>query len=149
MLLVIYIDYDDFISKHAEIITKSLDNENPNVRHPSAVKSILEFIRDDAYYPEFIDKINHLVFSIATRQDFFAANKRTAVIAAGAYFLEINSFDQAVVDNFIRGMENPILLVARGELSKEDLKAVINDLIYNLELSEETKTRFIRLLPEN
>lgn len=149
MPLVIYFDYNDLISKHVEIIEKSLDDENPNVRHSSAVKSILEFVRDDTYYPEFIDKITHLVFSIATRQDFFAANKRTAVVAAGAYFLEINSFNQAVIDNFIRGMENPILLVARDELSKEDLRAVINDLIYNLELSEETKTRFIKLLLEN
>lgn len=134
----VYIEYNDLLEKHRKVILESDNTEDPGVRHPEAVKSILNFIQDDSFYPLFEDKITHLVFSIATRQDFLAANKRTAIIA-GAYFLELNSYSQAIVGNFIQYMENPVLWVATHQVDKTILRHIIHDLINDLEISEHTK----------
>ncbi|MBQ9684640.1 type II toxin-antitoxin system death-on-curing family toxin [Candidatus Saccharibacteria bacterium] len=138
MLEVFYYPYEDLLEKHREIIVKSDDTEDPGVRHPDSIKSILDFIRNDSYYPTITDKVTHLVFSIASRQDFLAANKRTAIVA-GAYFLEINSFSQAVVGNFISEMEKYVLMVATKTINKEMLRRIINDLINDMVVSDDTK----------
>lgn len=134
----VYIEYDDLLEKHHKVILESDNTEDPGVRHPEAIRSTLDFIRDDSFYPLFEDKITHLVFAIAIRQDFLAANKRTAIIA-GAYFLELNSYSQAVVGNFIQQMENPVLWVATRQIDKMILWHIIHDLIHDLEISEHTK----------
>jgi len=138
MLKYFYFSYEDLLTKHLEVIKKSDDTEDPGVRHPGAIKSILEFIKDDDYYPDFTDKITHLVFSIASRQDFLAANKRTAIVA-GAYFLEINSYNQAIVGNFISEMERYVLMAATGNIDKKVMKNIISDLINDMQLSDQTK----------
>jgi death-on-curing protein len=138
----IYIDAAAAIAKHDEIILKT--GGLKGVQHEGMLESTLEHIQNDVYYPTFVDKLTHLVDQV-NRQIFVDGSKRSA-IAIGAYFLEINGFDQAVVGVFMREMENPILLAARSELDKEDLHAIINDVIYHLEVSDETKLRYLKLL---
>jgi len=139
---ILYLDVVTAIAKHDEIIEKT--GGLPGIQHLGMLESVLEHIKNDTYYPTFVDKLTHMVDQI-NRQIFVDGSKRSA-ITIGAYFLEINGFDQAVVGIFMREMENPILLAARNELNKEDLKAIIHDIIYNLELSEETKTLYLKLL---
>jgi death-on-curing protein len=138
----VYIDAHIAIAKHDEIIEKT--GGVSGVQHRGMLESALEHIKNDNYYPTFVDKLTHIVDQI-NRQIFVDGSKRSA-IAVGAYFLEVNGFDQAVVGIFIREMENPILLAARSELDKDDLKAIINDIIYDLEISDKTKMRYLRLL---
>jgi death-on-curing protein len=139
---VLYIDSATAIAKHDEIIDKT--GGLHGIQHEGMLKSALEHIQNDEYYPTFVDKLTHIVDQI-NRQIFVDGSKRSA-ITVGAYFLEINGFDQAVVGIFMREMENPILLAARSELDKDDLKAIINDLIHHLEISDETKARYLKLL---
>ncbi len=139
---VFYIDVVIAIAKHDEIIEKT--GGLHGIQHRGMLESALEHIQNDNYYPTFVDKLTHLVDQI-NRQIFVDGSKRSA-ITVGAYFLEINGFDQAVVGVFMREMENPVLLAARNELDKDDLRAIIQDVIYDLEVSDETKTRYLRLL---
>lgn len=139
---ILYIDVETAIAKHDEIIDKT--GGVHGVQHMGTLESVLDHIKNDEYYPTFVDKLTHLVDRI-NRQIFVDGSKRSA-IAVGSYFLEINGFDQAVVGVFMREMENPVLLAARNELDKDDLKAIINDVIYNLEISDETKLRYLKLL---
>jgi death-on-curing protein len=139
---ILYVDSITAISKHDEIIEKT--GGLHGVHHEGMLESTLEHIQNDDYYPTFVDKLVHLVDQI-NRQIFVDGSKRSA-ITIGAYFLEINGFDQAVVGIFMREMENPILLAARGELNKDDLRAIIDDVIYHLEVSDETKLRYLKLL---
>lgn len=139
---IIYIDSLTAISKHNEIIEKT--GGLPGIQHEGMLESALEHIQNDNYYPTFVDKLTHLVDQV-NRQVFVDGSKRSA-ITIGAYFLEINGFDQAVVGVFMREMENPILLAARNELNRDDLKAIIRDVIYDLEVSDETKARYLKLL---
>ena len=96
-------------------------------------------------YPSFEEKLTHLVFSITKNHGFYDGNKRTAIIA-GAFFLELNAFDQFFIDIFIQNMENIVLLTAQGLIDKNQLQKIISDLIYNGKLSEETQMIYVELL---
>jgi death on curing protein len=139
---ILYIDIETAIAKHDEIIQKT--GGLPGILHQGVLESALQHIQNDDYYPSFVDKLTHIVDQI-NRQVFADGSKRSS-ITVGAYFLEINNFDQAVVGMFMREMENPVLLAAQNKLDAEDLKAIINDVIYHLEISEETKMRYLMLL---
>lgn len=143
MNYITYPTYDDLLDKHDEVIRKSggvvgIFNEN-------LLRGFLDFIQDDIYYPSFEEKLTHLVFSIAKNHGFCDGNKRTAIIA-GAFFLELNAFDQFVIDAFIQNMEGVILLTAQGLVDKDQLRQIISDFIYNGKMSEETQMIYVELL---
>jgi death on curing protein len=140
--LTFYFTVDDAIAKHDEIIEKS--GGLKGVLQLGMLESALEHIQNDTYYPDFIDKLTHIVDKV-NRQVFVDGSKRSA-ITLGAYFLEINGYDQIVVDTFIKEMENPILLAAQSLINRDDLYAIIYDIVTHLELSDLTKVRFIKLL---
>lgn len=143
MQYITYFDYDDLITKHNEVIKKS--GGATGVFNEGLLKGCLEFIRDDVYYPDFEDKITHLVFSIAKNHGFCDGNKRTAIVA-GAYFLELNAYDQYIVDAFMQNMEGVVLLTAQSMLSKDQLRQIICDLIQHGEMSDSTKMIYVELL---
>ena len=141
-----YITYptcDDLLDIHAEVIHKS--GGAMGVFNENLLRGFIEFIQDDVYYPSFEEKLTHLVFSIAKNHGFCDGNKRTAIIA-GAFFLELNAFDQFIIDAFIQNMEGVILLTAQGLIDKDQLRQMINDFIHNGKMSEETKMIYVELL---
>ena len=140
MNYIIYPTYNDLIEKHDEVIRKS--GGAVGVFNENLLQSFINFIQDDRYYPSFEEKLTHLVFSITKNHGFYDGNKRTA----GAFFLELNAFDQFFIDIFIQNMENIVLLTAQGLIDKNQLQKIISDLIYNGKLSEETQMIYVELL---
>ncbi|MCL1876512.1 Fic family protein [Candidatus Saccharibacteria bacterium] len=134
-----YVTFDQAIEKHNEIIKKS--GGKMGIDNAELIKSPLEFVRDESYYPEFIDKLTHLMFSINKNHGFIDGNKRSS-IAVSAYFLEINFFDQLTIDLFIKESENLALLVAQNYMKKDLLKEVLRDIIYDNELSDRTRAKY-------
>ena len=143
MNYITYPTYDDLLDKHDEVIRKS--GGVMGVFNENLLRGFIEFIQDDVYYPSFEEKLTHLVFSIAKNHGFCDGNKRTAIIA-GAFFLELNAFDQFIIDAFIQNMEGVILLTAQGLIDKDQLRQMINDFIHNGKMSEETKMIYVELL---
>lgn len=143
MNYITYPTYDDLLDKHDEVIHKS--GGAMGVFNENLLRGFIEFIQDDVYYPSFEEKLTHLVFSIAKNHGFCDGNKRTAIIA-GAFFLELNAFDQFIIDAFIQNMEGVILLTAQGLIDKDQLHQMINDFIHNGKMSEETKMIYVELL---
>lgn len=143
MNYIIYPTYDDLLGKHNEVIRKS--GGTMGVFNENLLRGFIEFIQNDVYYPSFEEKLTHLVFSIAKNHGFCDGNKRTAIIA-GAFFLELNAFDQFIVDAFIQNMEGVILLTVQGLIDKDQLRQMINDFIHNGKMSEETKMIYVELL---
>lgn len=143
MRYITYFDYSDLVNKHNEVIEKS--GGSTGVFNERLLKGCLDFIKDDVYYPDFEDKITHLVFSIAKNHGFCDGNKRTAIVA-GAYFLELNAYDQYIIDSFMQNMEGVVLLTAQSILSKDQLKQIIYDLIRYGEMSDNTKMIYVELL---
>lgn len=140
----IYPEYEDIVNKHDnEVIKKS--GGTIGVLDEGLIRSAIDFIRNDLYYKAFEDKLTHLVYSLAKNHGFVDGNKRTAIVA-GAYFLELNAFDQYVVDVFIREMENAVLLAVRNILTKGELRRIISDYINLTYLSDETALIYVKKL---
>ena len=118
MNYIIYPTYGDLLNKHNEVIRKS--GGIMGVFNENLLRGFIEFIQNNVYYPSFEEKLSHLVFSIAKNHGFCDGNKRTAIIA-GAFFLELNAFDQFIIDAFIKNMEGIILLTVQGFINKEQL----------------------------
>lgn len=108
------------------------------------IESVIDHIQNDWYYPEFEDKLTHLVFTVNTGHAFTDGNKRTS-IALGSYFLEINGMDFCI-DKFIIEMENISVAVADNKIGKELLHDIITSIIGEPDFSEELKLKIIDAL---
>lgn len=108
------------------------------------LKSVLEHIQNDWYYPTLEDKVCHLLFSINKNHAFNDGNKRSS-ISLSAYFLQINGFD-FLVGKFIREMENIVVYVADNKIDKELLYEIVCEIIQRNEYSDTLKFKIINAL---
>ncbi len=132
---LLYFDLEYAIATHDSIIEISGGREG---KHDiGLLDSVLDFIQSDMYYPNFEDKLTHLVYSVNKNHAFTDGNKRSS-IALGVAFLEINGVGY-LSKRFIEEMENIAVYVADNKISKELLHKIISSLIYELEYSESLK----------
>lgn len=84
--------------------------------------SALEQIQNDDYYPNFIDKITHIIFSCVKFHPFLDGNKRSALYL-GYHFANIN----AVVCNrdYFTTMEEIVVKIAENSVLKDELKEIL------------------------
>lgn len=87
------------------------------------LESVLEHIKNDDYYPTFVDKLTHLFFGACKFHCFDDGNKRIA-ITLSAYFLLLNGY-MAVAKDFFEITENISYEVASGKISKELLHRIM------------------------
>lgn len=141
---VLYFDINWALKQHGIVLNES--GGLPGILNKGQLEGILNAIKDDYFYPYFIDKITHLVFSICEYHVFADANKRTS-IALGAYFLKINGYENCI-DQFITDMEYLVVMLVehkfRGipsyidkdekEILAEFIVCIINELDYPIEL---------------
>lgn len=116
----------------------------PGINDIGLLESVLNHMQNDLYYPEFEDKLTHLVYSVNKNHAFRDGNKRSS-IALGAYFLEINGLDYCV-DKFIIEMENIAVHVADNRIDKVLLHEIVCSLIFESEYSEALKLKLIEAL---
>ena len=140
----IYFDIEHAIRTHDFIIENS--GGNSGIIEIGQAESVLEHIQNDLYYPEFEDKLTHLVFCINKFHAFCDGNKRTS-IALGAYLLEVNGIEYCI-DKFIIEMENIAVYVADNKISKDLLHEIICSLLTEDIFSEELKLKIIDALSE-
>jgi death-on-curing protein len=135
----IYFDLAHAKRTHDYIITESggLFGE----REIGNIESVIDHIQNEWYYPEFEDKLTHLVFTVNTGHAFTDGNKRTS-IALGSYLLEINGMDFCI-DKFIIEMENISVAVADNKIGKDLLHEIITSIINEPDFSEELKIKII------
>jgi death-on-curing protein len=121
MTRITYINLEKAIFIHQKILDKEAGLKG--VKDQGQIDSILAHIQNDIYYPEFLDKITHLVFSLIKFHCFNDGNKRTA-LALGAYFTKLN-FSSNLAEKFLVEMENIVVEVAENKIDKELLKEAI------------------------
>ena len=131
----VYFDVNWAIIEHDNILR--ISGGLAGVPKKNQLDGLLNFIKDDSYYPDFEDKIAHLVFSLVKNHYFADGNKRSA-IAVGAYFLQVNGLG-GLVPKFIVDMEHVVLCVADDIIDKENLKTIITEHIKYGEMSEASK----------
>lgn len=137
MKLIYITNVEDVITLHDKIL--EISGGLGGVKNHGYLESPLEHIQNDLYYPEFEDKLTHLVFSINKLHAFEDGNKRTAV-AIGAQFLELNGFGY-VVTKFIREMENITVCVANDIIDKDFLGEIISSIVYEDDYDENLKVQ--------
>lgn len=140
----VYFDIEHVIRTHDFIIENS--GGNSGIIEIGKIESVLEHIQNDLYYPEFEEKITHLVFSVNKFHAFNDGNKRTS-IALGAYLLEINGIEYCI-DKFIIEMENIAVYVADNKIDKELLQEIISSILIEDDFNEELKLKIIDALSE-
>ena len=140
----IFFDIEHAIRTHDFIIENS--GGNSGIIEIGKIESVLEHIQNDLYYPEFEDKLTHLVFSVNKFHAFSDGNKRTS-IALGAYLLEVNGIEYCI-DKFIIEMENIAVYVADNKIDKELLQEIISSILIEDDFNEELKLKIIDALSE-
>lgn len=143
--MINYIVVDDALSKHDEIIEKS--GGLIGIRNIGDIESVLEFMKDDGFYSEFIDKLAYLMHTVNKKHTFVDGNKRTSIVLS-AYFMEINFIEAYNIDIFIKESEHLAILIAESYIDREFLKAILLDIIEDGEMSEGTKLRYIGIWDE-
>jgi len=138
----LYFTTEYAIKTHDKII--EISGGASGIKDLGNLESPLEHIQNDDYYPDFEDKITHLVFSINKNHAFTDGNKRSS-IALGAFFLELNGLD-SMVSKFIIEMENIAVYVADNKMDKDLLFEIITSIIYEEDYSEELKLKIIESL---
>ncbi len=134
-----YFDIQHAVEVHDWIIDNS--GGFPGTREIGSLKSVLDHIQNDTYYPGFEEKLNHLVISINKFHAFNDGNKRSS-LSLGAYFLEINGYDYCV-QKFVLEMENIVVWLAEGKIPKELLLRLITSLIMDDGYPDELKLDLI------
>jgi death-on-curing protein len=140
----IYFDIEHAIRTHDFIIENS--GGNSGIIEIGKIESVLEHIQNDLYYPEFEEKLTHLVFSVNKFHGFNDGNKRTS-IAFGAYLLEVNGIEYCI-DKFIIEMENIAVYVADNKIDKGLLQEIISSILIEDDFNEELKLKIIDALTE-
>lgn len=134
-LLIVYFDTRHAVDVHDWIIENT--GGLAGTKDIGQLESILEHIQNDDYYSSFEEKINHLIFAINKFHVFVDGNKRSS-LSLGAYFLEINGYDYCI-QSFVQEMENIVVWLAEGKISKDLLLRIVTSLILEEELSEALK----------
>ena len=138
-MTVQYITIEQAIETHQKTIQYSGGGAN-GLLNKGQLESVLEHIKNDDYYPTFIDKLTHLFFGACKFHCFEDGNKRIAITLC-AHFLFLNGY-MAVAKNFFIVMENISYEVASGKISKELLHKIMTSIMdgtydYNEELKLE------------
>lgn len=102
------------------------------------LESVVQNIKNDDYYPNFVDKLTHLFFCTCKFHCFVDGNKRLA-ITLSAHFL-LHNGHMAVAKSFFEVTENISYHVAAGKIDKDLLRQIMIAIMYGTyETDEELK----------
>lgn len=122
-----YFSINEAIELHDIIMNEIGGKRGFNESQISLLDSVLSSIQNDDYYPNFIDKLTHLIFSCVKFHPFLDGNKRSAIFLA-IFFMELN--DKAdIYEEFAALMEDVVVEVAAGSISKDELRLIIGEFI--------------------
>lgn len=102
------------------------------------LESVLFHIRNDDYYPTFLDKLEHLFFCACKFHCFSDGNKRIAITLTAMFLLK-NGY-MSVANVYFREMENISYHVAAGHIDEDLLKRILAAILnFTYDTDEELK----------
>ena len=140
-----YIDINEALTVYQKTIDASGGGDMGIIK-PDGIESILDFIQNDDYYPTMTEKVNALVHSLCTGHNFSDGNKRVA-LTLGTYLLFKNGYYWAAT-TFLKRMEDVVLCVAAGMLSREDLLQYTHCVVEGIDYTEPLKIRLVNMIEE-
>lgn len=143
--LTLYFDVQHAVSVHDWIIEHS--GGLPGCKDLGQLESVLQHIQNDDYYATFDAKLTHLIFGINKFHAFNDGNKRSS-LTLGAYFLSLNGYDYCV-PQFVLQMENIVVAVAQGFITKDLLQRVVASLIDDDDFSDDLKLDLVEAMSQD
>jgi death-on-curing protein len=140
---ILYISYDEALSVYQKTIEKSGGGFS-GIRDEGGIKSILEFVQNDLYYPDFISKLTYLVFRFCSGHFFMDGNKRIA-LTLGVFFLLKNKHYWAAAQ-FMQRMEAIIYHVAASHIDDELLQRITKCVVDCSDFDERLKIDIIHAM---
>ena len=125
--MIYYISIEDVVWIHDRLI-----NEYwwlAWVKNQWQIESVLENIQNNIYYPDFLDKMNHLFFCLIMFHCFNDGNKRTAITSL-AYFLELND---VYIPDILPKLEDIVIWVAKWIISKDETYKILKSMLISFE----------------
>ena len=122
-----YLSLQEVQIMHDDIINEIGGLKGANPKQIALLDSALTQIQNDDYYPSFIDKLTHLMFACVKFHPFADGNKRTALLL-GRTFIKIN-YPASLPTDFYQKLEDIIVSVASDEISKDELKQILSDML--------------------
>lgn len=138
-----YIDYDEALNVYRKTVEVS-GGGLCGVKDEGGVRKVLDFVRNDLYYPTFVDKLTYLVFGFCAGHYFEDANKRVA-LTIGAWFLFYNGYFWHAC-NFLQCMEAICYHVAAGRIGQDLLHRIMECYMANEDYPEELKIDIIHAI---
>ncbi len=146
---VIYIDPPAAIALHDSIINASGGRHGLSEEGRGQLDSILFLVREDDYYPTFVDKLAYLVFSVNKGHCFTDGNKRSC-IALGLSFMTVNNYPEIQVQRFIKEMEENAVHVAANRVDKDLLYEIIKSICSGEDnFPESLKLKLLRAISQD
>ena len=119
---IIYLTLDQAIDVHRKTVEVSGGGSLGHLELDK-LESVLNFTRNDDYYPTLADKLTHLFFCACKFHCFADGNKRIAITPC-AQMLLLNGYLYCA-GRFLHEMENISYHVAAGNIDKDLLKEII------------------------
>ena len=136
-----YPKIDQCLKIHDKIL--EISGGKSGVANLGYLETVLQFIQSDIYYPDFIDKLTYICFTINKNHAFIDGNKRSS-IAISELFLKLNGYDY-VLPIFATIMEDIAVGVADNLISQEILKDILWNILEGFDMTEEQKLIIIHI----
>lgn len=146
MITLSYIDYDEALAIYYKTVEKS-GGGMAGVRDENGIKSMLEFVQDDLYYPEIADKAAYLMFSLCRGHYFADCNKRISITLTANFFLK-NGYMYLLKD-FMEEMEAICYHLAAGHIDRDLLTEVMRSIVKDEDYSESIKLELMEAMSQN
>lgn len=124
--MIHYLSLQEVLQLHSKTVEIS-GGGSSEILNIGQIESILEHIKNDDYYPTFLDKLTHLFFGFCKFHCFADGNKRAAIVMSEAFLLYNGYLFASRV--FIRESENISIHVADSCISKKFLNRLLNAIL--------------------
>ena len=131
-----YITYEEVLDVYAKTIELSGGGLS-GVLDRGKIESFLDFVQNDDYYPDFVSKLNYLVFRFCSGHCFQDGNKRIA-LTIGVYFLHKNGYNWIAV-TFMKRIEAIIYHIAASHIDDELSFRIMEHIVACSDFNEELK----------
>ena len=141
-----YLTYEEALAIYYKTVEKS-GGGMAGVRDEGGIRSTLDFVQDDLYYPEIADKAAYLMYSLCKGHYFADCNKRISITLTLSFFLR-NGY-MYLVKTFMEEMEAIGYHVAAGHIDRDLLTEVMRCIINDEDYSESIKLELIEAMSQN
>jgi len=138
-----YISYNEVLMVYEKTIEKSGGGFS-GIRDQGGIESIIGFIQNDLYYPDFVSKLNFLVFRFCSGHFFNDGNKRIA-LTLGVYFLHKNGHYWSAVQ-FMQRLEAIVYHIAASHIDDKLLYRIMQKIVECADFDEELKIEIAKAM---